>query len=193
MLRTTNPTRTLWEAILPAQLWIAQPSATRDGPAAFEHHALLETCDLGAAEVTVLIGELGGVISPARRDTDHVGVDLALRPGTTTVPLRVDYEHALVVLTGAVNVDGLAIEPGRLAYVGIGRGELSLHANAPTRLLLLGGIPFDEPVLMWWNYVARTREEITRAHADWIAAADRFGHVNSSLPRTEAGPPPWVR
>ena len=176
-----------------AQLWIAQPSATRDGPAAFEHHALLETCDLGAAEATVLIGELGGVASPARRDTDHVGVDLALRPGTTTVPLRVDYEHALVVLIGAIRVEEKVVAPGHLAYLGSGRGELLLEANALARVLLLGGIPFDEPVLMWWNYVARTREEITRAHADWIAAADRFGHVNSRLPRTETGPLPWVR
>ncbi|MDA8048376.1 MAG: pirin family protein [Actinomycetota bacterium] len=175
-----------------AQLWIAQPSTTRDGPPAFEHHAGLETCDLGAGQATVLIGELGGVTSPARRDTDHLGVDLALRPGTSTVALRTDYEHALVVLAGAIRVEGKVVEPGHLAYLGTAREELLLEANASARALLLGGIPFDEPVLMWWNYVARAREEIEQAHAEWMAASNRFGQVDSSLPRIEVAPPPWT-
>ena len=132
-------------------------------------------------------------MSPARRDTDHVGIDLALRTGSTTLPLRPDYEHALVLVTGAVEVDGAAIEPGHLGYLGIGRHELYVTARLPTRAVLVGGVPFAEPVLMWWNFVARTQEEISRAHADWIAAADRFGTVASSLPRIEVGPPPWSR
>ena len=153
---------------------------------------MLETCDLGAAQATVLVGELDGVASPARRDTDHLGVDLALRRGTTTVALRADYEHALVVLSGTIRVEGKVVAPGHLAYLGTGRGELFLGADALARALLLGGIPFDESVLMWWNYVARTREEIEQAHAEWMSASDRFGQVDSSLPRIEVAPPPWV-
>ena len=141
----------------------------------------------------MLVGELAGSASPARRDTDHVGIDLDLRAGTTAVPLRPDYEHALVVLTGAVHVDGCVVEPGHLAYLGVGRDELGLTAGSPTRALLVGGVPFDEPVLMWWNFVARTRDEILDAHADWTATDDRFGTVASTLPRIEVGPPPWSR
>ena len=173
------------------QLWIAQPSATRDGPAAFEHHRELPRRDLDAAVATVLVGDLDGTTSPARRDTDHLGVDLALRGGTTTVPLRTDFEHALVTLLGAAHLDGQIIEPGHLAYLGTARAEISLAAEEQTRVLLLGGVPFDDEVLMWWNFVARTRAEIVEAHRAWMAADERFGRVDSPLPRIEVGPPPW--
>jgi redox-sensitive bicupin YhaK (pirin superfamily) len=141
----------------------------------------------------VLVGELAGVSSPARCDTDHVGAELELRPGRTTVPLRVDFEHALVVLTGATAIDGHHVTPGHLVYLGFDRDEIVLSVREPTRALLIGGVPFDEPVLMWWNYVARGRDEIIQAHADWTAANDRFGHVASTLPRIQVGPPPWSR
>ena len=173
------------------QLWVAQPAETRQGAADFEHHAELPQVDLGGAAATVLVGEIAGATSPARRDTDHCGADLDLGTGATTVPLRPDFEHALVVLTGSVQIDGSGIEPGYLAYLGLGRDELTLTASRPARALLVGGVPFDEPVLMWWNFVGRTREEIVAAHDDWTAGSERFGRVASQLPRIDVGPPPW--
>jgi redox-sensitive bicupin YhaK (pirin superfamily) len=175
------------------QLWIAQPSATKDGPPAFEHHTELPRHELVGAVATVLVGDLDGTTSPARRDTDHAGIDLALRAGTTTVPLRADFEHALVTLMGGVYVDAQMVEPGHLAYLGTGWDEIALTAREPTRALLLGGVPFDEEVLMWWNCVARTRSEILEAHRAWMAVDDRFGPVKSALPRIEVAPPPWTR
>ncbi len=174
-----------------AQLWVAQPAHTRTGAAAFEHHAELPQVQLGTAVATVLVGELAGATSPARRDTDHAGADLDLARGVTTVPLRPDYEHALVVLTGALLVDSTAVNPGQLAYLGRGRDQIALATQAPTRALLVGGVPLEEPVLMWWNFVARTREEINTAHQDWAAGAERFGKVDSLLPRIDVSPPPW--
>lgn len=174
------------------QLWIAQPSSTRDAVPAFEHHGALPQVELAAGAATVLVGELDGVSSPARRDTDHVGVDLDLRSGSTTLPLRRDYEHALVVLEGSASVGGQVVVPGRLAYLGTRRDELELHVDEPARLLLVGGVPFPEPILMWWNYVARTRDEIGAAHRSWSQAEDRFGYVASSAPRIDVGPPPWA-
>lgn len=173
------------------QLWVAQPEHIRHGPPGFEHHGELPQVDLGDAVATVLIGEVAGVASPARRDTEHSGTDLNLRAGRAAIPLRPDYEHALVVLTGTVMVDGILVEPGHLAYLGVGRHAITLTAREPARALLLGGVPFDESVLMWWNFVARTRDEISEAHRDWTTASARFGHVDSQLPRYEIGPPPW--
>jgi redox-sensitive bicupin YhaK (pirin superfamily) len=83
------------------------------------------------------------------------------------------------------------VSPGRLAYLGTGRDECALTATAPARALLIGGEPFGERVLMWWNFVARTREEITTARDDWMVGHDRFGTVASSLPRIDVGEPPW--
>jgi quercetin 2,3-dioxygenase len=173
------------------QLWVALPEETRHGGAAFEHHADLPQGDLDGAVATVLLGELDGLVSPARHDTPLVGVDLALHRGTT-VPLRTDFEYAVVVLEGAVGIDGSAVVPGRLGYLGRGRDELFLDVREPTRALLLGGEPFEEPILMWWNFVGRTREEIEAAYASWQAQDDRFGTVASSLPRIPAKPPFWL-
>lgn len=173
------------------QLWIAQPEATRGGAPAFEHHADLPQLEQDHATVTVFIGELGGASSPARRDTELVGADLDLRPGTTVLPLRAAFEYALVVLGGAVSVGDVAVEPGHLAYLGQGREELALRAEASARVLLIGGVPFGERVLMWWNYVARTQDEITAAHRSWTDDDGRFGPVASPLDRIVTGPPPW--
>ncbi|MGE3620434.1 MAG: pirin family protein, partial [Acidimicrobiia bacterium] len=129
------------------QLWVAQPEATRHGDPAFEHHAELPRFALGNGEATVLVGEVDGVASSARRDSDHVGVDLALGRGTAVVPLDPTFEVALVVAEGEVVVDGTPVVPGRLAYLGQGRDELAVTADGPARALLLGGVPLTEPLL----------------------------------------------
>jgi hypothetical protein len=178
------------------QLWVAQPEATRHGPPAFEHHAELPRLDLDHGVATVLVGALGAAASPARRDTDLVGVDLDLDPGTTVVPLHPGHEHALVVLDGAVALAGAAepVRPGHLAYLGEGRDELGLAATAPARALLVGGEPFESPVLMWWNYVARTQDEVGAAVRAWNEPGDaRFAPVASPLDRIPSPSPPWER
>ncbi len=163
-----------------AQLWIAQPSATKDGPGGFEHHAELPEVDLGGGTATVLIGSLDGAVSRARRDTDHVGVELLVR-SQLAVPADRAYEYVVVPMDAPVEVDGRLIEPGQLVYLGPGREELAVRAAEPARVILLGGVPFEEPILMWWNYVARTPEEITVAHADWTQRRDRFRIPASQL------------
>ncbi|HKQ00524.1 MAG TPA: pirin family protein [Actinomycetes bacterium] len=173
------------------QLWVAQPEATRDGPAAFEHHAELPRVELGDAVATVLVGSFAGAASAARRDTALVGVDAALRPGMAAWPLEPAFEHALVVLDGKVLVGEQVVRPGELAYLGQGREELALSADGPTRVLLLGGEPFPEPILMWWNFVARSRAELDGAYRQWEAGDPRFGRLRSPLPRIPAPPPFW--
>ena len=175
------------------QLWVAQPSATRDGSPAFEHHGELPQVEVGDGTATVFLGALAGAVSPARRDTDHLGVDLELRPGTTVLPLDPAHEHALVVAEGRPAVGGVPVGPGDLAYLPPGSDELALTCTVAARALLIGGEPFGEEVAMWWNFVARTREELAAAYRDWAAGDERFGPVASSLERATVGPPPWLR
>jgi redox-sensitive bicupin YhaK (pirin superfamily) len=172
------------------QLWVAQPEATRHGDPAFEHHAELPQAELDGAIATVLVGELAGATSPARADTPIVGAELALH-AATTVPLRPGFEHGLVVLEGSVLVDGVSLEPGALGFLGSGRAELALQPQASAAVMLLGGEPFGEKLLMWWNFVARTRDEIDAAHGSWVQDDGRFGTVASTLPRIEGRPPFW--
>ena len=107
------------------------------------------------------------------------------------VPLRPDYEHALVVLEGRVTVDDVVVQPGVLAYLGSARDECRFEVETTTRALLLGGVPFPETLLMWWNFVGRSREEVSEARRQWTADDGRFGRVRSSLGRIEVGAPPW--
>jgi quercetin 2,3-dioxygenase len=172
------------------QLWVALPEATRHGPAAFEHHPDLPQSELDGGVATVLIGELSHSSSPARHDTPLLGVDLSLhRP--TTVPLRHEFEYGVVVLEGAVAITGTPLQPGKLGYLGRGRDELTLDVHEPTRALLIGGEPFEEPIVMWWNFVGRTRQDIDAAYASWAAQDDRFGRVASVLPRIPTKAPYW--
>src|SRR5438270_6521342 len=145
------------------QLWVAQPESTRHGRPDFAHHPELPQVELGGAIATVLVGELAGVESPARRDTDLVGADLAIRPGATTWPLRPDFEHAIVVLDGEVAIADEVVRPGQLGYLGRGRDSLDLAALEPSRVLLLGGVPFEDAIVLWWNFVAYSMAELARA------------------------------
>jgi redox-sensitive bicupin YhaK (pirin superfamily) len=173
------------------QLWIAQPAGTRDGDPGFEHHAELPQVELDRGAATVLIGTLAGATSPARRDTPLVGADLSLAQGSTLIPLHRDWEYALIVLRGAVGLHDQLVEPGRLAYLGEGRDELVLDAAEPTRAVLLGGEPLREQIVMWWNFVGRSRDEISTAYEAWQQQDDRFGRVRSALARIPAPPPYW--
>lgn len=170
------------------QLWVAQPEHTRHGPPAFEHHSQLPEVSLPGGRATVLLGELAGSSSPARHDTDLVGLDLDLRQATA-LQLRPDFEYALVVLRGALDIAGQILTPGHLGYLGTGLQELAIRVPEPTRAILLGGVPFEEQPVMAWNFVARTREETDAARNDWndpATRAQRFGHVDSALPPTPA-------
>ena len=174
------------------QLWVAQPSSTRDGEAAFEHHAELPQQDVGNGMATVIIGEFMGMSSPARRDTDHVGVALELRQGSVELPLDPEFEHAVIALDNRVTVERCPLGAGSLGYLGLARDVLRVDVSAPARLLLIGGRPFPEPLLMWWNYVARTCDEVSAAHEAWMSSNNRFGVVASPLDRMSTAPPSWT-
>jgi quercetin 2,3-dioxygenase len=169
-----------------AQLWIAQPEDTRHAAPAFEHHGGLPVVGLGPATVTVLVGAFDGVASPARTDSPLVGLELVQAGGRSVLPLDASWEHAVVVAEGAVTVDGRRVEPGSLAYLGPGRSELVVDVVEPARALILGGMPFGEHVLMWWNFVARSHDEFDQARTDWEEHSERFGDVRSPLDRIPA-------
>ena len=165
--------------------------APAHGPAAFEHHAELPRVELDGGDATVLVGEHDGVRSPARHDTPIVGVDLDLRD-RSTVPLRPDFEHALVVLRGSVAVDGEKVVPGHARLPRPGPRRARHRGRASTRASCCWAASRSpSPLLMWWNFVARSRDEIDAAYASWRDQDDRFGRVASRLPIIPAAAPFW--
>lgn len=162
-----------------AQLWVALPGRERAVAPRFEHHTDLPTLTTGGAALTVLLGEVGGAASPGRTHSPIVGADVVLR-GRASIPLVRDFEYAVLTVAGAPEVDGREVGPGTLLYLGTDRAELPVAGEG--RFLLLGGEPFAEELVMWWNFVGRSGEEVARARADWqaelLGGTPRFGEVS---------------
>ncbi|MFD9613753.1 pirin family protein [Streptomyces sp. NPDC059083] len=160
-----------------AQLWVALPDAHRHVEPHFEHHADLPRVTAPGLTATVILGSLDGAASPGTTYSPLVGADLALAAGTeTALPLEPDFEYAVLAMSGEAEVDGVPVLPGSMLYLGCGRTELPLRAVSDAGLMLLGGEPFEEEIVMWWNFVGRTDEEIREAREDWMTS-DRFGEV----------------
>jgi redox-sensitive bicupin YhaK (pirin superfamily) len=175
------------------QLWIAQPSATRDGVSGFSHHAELPRIDVGHGTATVFIGEYAGALSDAHTDTAIVGIEADLHAGASTWSLRPDFEYAVYVVAGEVVIGGatdnrlatpvLHAREGQLIDLRVHGDELTIEVPSAARVLLLGGEPLDEPLYMWWNFVGRSREEIAQASHDWAAYVETGAGSAASTPR----------
>jgi redox-sensitive bicupin YhaK (pirin superfamily) len=178
-----------------AQMWLAQPEETRHGGSSFEHHKDLPVVELAGAEAQVLAGSFAGVTSPVESDWPVVGAELRLRGGSTEVALDADFEHGVVPIERELRIDEVIVEPGSIAIIPTGFERVSLETKSGVgRVMVLGGEPFPDRVQMWWNFVARTREEITQAWRDWQSHDDdRFAPVQSKLARIDAPRPFWVR
>ncbi len=126
--------------------------------------------------------------SPATTFTDLVGAELAaIENVSERIALTPSFEHVVFVTSGAAVVAGVDLTPGSLAYLPTGHEGLSLTAAAGTTAMLLGGVPLGERLLMWWNFVARTPEEIAAAVAGWQQGM--FGEVGGYTGAPLAAPP----
>ncbi|MFA5633248.1 MAG: pirin family protein [Porticoccaceae bacterium] len=163
-----------------AQLWIALPEAERHRAPAFEHHPRLPVIERDGLAITLLAGTALGETSPARIYSPLVGMDLhAHGSAATGIPLDPAFEYAALSLRGEATVAGTLLAPGTLLYLGSGRNSLAFAAAAEAQVLLLGGEPFAEEILMWWNFVARTPAEIEAATREWNSGRG-FGEVKGS-------------
>ncbi len=160
------------------QLWLALPDEHRDREPMFEHATDLPSVQHHGATITVFAGRILGVESPATMFTDSFGAEILVPAGTTlTIPVDPGHETGVLVAEGLVAVNGTATAETELAFMPAGSGDLTITAHDDSRLVLLGGSPFTERLVMWWNFVARSHEEIRDMRAEWESAHPRFGHV----------------
>jgi redox-sensitive bicupin YhaK (pirin superfamily) len=161
------------------QLWVALPDEHRDAPPVFDHYAVLPALDMSGVTVKLIMGDLLGRSSPAKTFSPIVGAEIQFHEYCSApLPLKPDFEHAVFVFNGDVLLNNRSMDRDALHYIGMNRDEVEIAGSAGSRLLLIGGRPFGEPILMWWNFVARTHEEIASAREDWIHC-ERFGEVKA--------------
>jgi quercetin 2,3-dioxygenase len=187
------------EAVLHGlQLWVALPDSDRDGGRGFAHH-VPEPISLPGAAARVFLGELAGSRSPVHTFTPLLGAQIDL-DANAVLHLDVDpaFEHGVLCDAGTVAMNGTSLAAADLAYQGPGRATLNLSnvGDRPARVVLLGGAPFTEELLMWWNFVGRTHDEIVSYRRLWEDADARFGAVEGyrgPVTRLPAPPLPATR
>ena len=163
-----------------AQLWIALPDAERHREPSFHHYPELPILDRSGFRITLLAGSFAGERAPAAVYSPLVGLDLAAEgKALTELVLDPAFEHGVMTLEGSATVGGEPLSPGDLLYFGTGRDRLTVESTGAARLLLIGGRPFGEEVLLWWNFVARTYDEMEQATRDWLESG-RFGKVEGA-------------
>jgi redox-sensitive bicupin YhaK (pirin superfamily) len=175
------------------QLWVALPDRARNMPPAFASYAELpELFHEPPAGVrgTVLLGELQGVRSPAEVHTRICGVDLRLDAGEAiTLSLDPTFEHGVFVVSGEVTIERSAVIVDQLLYLGIERSEVTLHSDRGARLILLGGEPFAEEIVMWWNFIGRSHEEVVGYRSAWERREPRFPPIVGRAEKAMEAPP----
>jgi redox-sensitive bicupin YhaK (pirin superfamily) len=183
-----------------AQLWVALPEAARHRAPSFERF-ISTPVQVGPAVVRVFIGALAGMRSTATIFTPLLGAQIDV-PAGATVRLDVDpaFEHGVLVDAGELRVEDATVPPSHLAYLAPGRETIELAADTDARLLLLGGEPFPDHIVMWWNFIGRDHDEIVAFRDQWQADVihggnphGRFGTVDGGLTPLPAPELPNVR
>ncbi|SDB91431.1 hypothetical protein SAMN05216410_0885 [Sanguibacter gelidistatuariae] len=177
--QSPDPAATRVPVLHGVQLWTALPAAHLDASPSFEHHGDLPVLHAPGASVRVFLGELpaqarlgapDGLRSPATIFSPLVGAQIDLAAGAElTLELDPTFEHAVLLDTAEqVLVDGDPLARSELGFLPAGARQVTLRTpDAAARLLLIGGRPFEEEIVMWWNFVGRTHEDIVQARADW--------------------------
>ena len=161
-----------------AQLWIALPDDKINMAPQFDHYPELPVVVQDQVEFTVLVGEFLNTTSPVKVHSDMVGVDFyAPEASTVMIPLNPKFEYGFMALEGEAVVNGHLLNSDNMVVLepGIERIEVQLHKGS--RLLLIGGEPFESPILLWWNFVGRSQEQLKEAREQWVNHDARFGTI----------------
>lgn len=178
------------------QLWMWNPAQERK----FEHY-IPPGIIYGPATIRVFLGYLARVsASPVSAPQSAVGAEVVVQPGRQVIlDLETDLEYGVLADTEcAVNEE--LLQPGELWYHEKGLRTVVIKAGEKeARVLLLGGKPMEHEIIMYWNFVGTTQEEVAQAVSDWnddSTRAQRYGVVHGyqgGLPRIPAPPIPNVR
>jgi redox-sensitive bicupin YhaK (pirin superfamily) len=164
------------------QLWVALPQQFSGIQPLFEHRADLPAIQLDGTKATVFAGDFGDSSAKMTIFSELVGLELDFEANANlNLPLRPDFEYGLLMIGGSVEVNGLPIAENDLLYIEVGASELNITTTTPAKAILVGGVPFGEKIVMWWNFVASSQKEITEAREQWNARDARFGDFEDQI------------
>lgn len=147
------------------QLWLALPDSVRNSAPSFQHISDIPVWESGGATAKVFIGELAGVRSAAEVHSEVVGAELRLQ-GLASIPVNPEWEHGILVAAGETTINGASVSQGELWFNESGLESIAIESE-DSLLVLIGGKPFDEPIVMWWNFIGRSDSEVRRMREEW--------------------------
>lgn len=172
------------------QLWIALPNEFRNLAPEFQNYSNLPNFEIDACIFRLFVGELYGHKASAKVFTPLLGAELNVPAGSSIkIPLNSRFEHGLLVTSGVAEINGSTSEFGTLHYLHIGGSSVEISSRDGASLILLGGEPFAEEIVMWWNFIARSHIEIEEFREEWQRGSERFGAVQDSIHERIPAPP----
>ena len=172
------------------QLWVALPDAMRDREPTFESYANLPDLIRPGMAAKVLIGDVAGARSPALAYSPLCGADLSLDSrADVVIPIEENFEYGIFVAAGAVIAESTTVAVDQLLYLGSGRRSLHLRSPSGGRVIMLGGQPFAENIVMWWNFIGRSHQEVVEFRSAWEHRDMRFPPILSRSEKAMEAPP----
>lgn len=150
------------------QTWVALPEKDEETDPGFEHQPkdALPFLEGEGKQVRLILGSLYGERAPVKTFSDTFYADVALE-AAARIPLPNDHEdRGIYVVSGEIEIGGIAYPAGQMMVFRPG-DEITVTANQPSRLMLLGGETLGGPRYIWWNFVASSREKIEAAKEAW--------------------------
>ena len=165
------------------QLWVNLPAKDKNTPPRYQHLAkagipVVEFPD-EAGRLRLIAGEYKGVKGAADTFTEMNIWDIVLNAGKKAV-LEIPEAHnlSMVVLRGNVILNGKE-QAGAGELVGFEQNGGNVYIEAGSeevKILLLSGVPIDEPVVVYGPFVMNTAEEIRQAISDFKSG--KFGSID---------------
>ena len=152
------------------QTWLALPDGKEEIDPAFEHidGAALPLVEDQGVSARVLMGSLWGKTAGVTQHSETIYADILLGGGSSIPIDAMTDERAVLVTEGDVSLDGDRLEPFTLYVLAPGEA-MTLRAETPSRIMLLGGEAFSTPRHVFWNFVSSSRDRINQAKEDWKA------------------------
>ena len=151
------------------QSWIGLPQADEEATPAFQHFAAADLPERNDKNVTLrlIAGSAFGLTSPVKTFSPIFYADARFAPGGALHYRAEHEERALFVIDGEVQTGGIEVHgPGAMLALEKDE-EISLYADGPARVMLLGGAKLDGERHIWWNFVSSSMKRIERAKQEW--------------------------
>lgn len=163
------------------QLWVALPADSKDVAPHFEHHMDLPNFDLNGLKIKLFMGSLQGKSAPAKIYSPIVGAEISGSNLEIEISIDKSFEHGILLDEGQLEINGKEVNKNQLHFMPAGAGKISIKSKSDFRALLIGGTPFEEEIIMWWNFIGRTHDEIAAMRNDWETQTNRFNSFEDRI------------